>query len=280
MVNVNGIIVTDKDNLVSISNRGLLYGDAVFETLKVSSGKIFFWEDHYFRLMASLRILRIEIPMNFTMEFLQKEVLKTISADTDINNHRIKMYFSRKEGGKYTPQTNELEYFIESEPIVGSFYTIDDADYKIELFKDHQISSGLLSTLKTNSKTIHVLGSLFARENGYQNCLILNEKKNVVEALNGNVFMVKEDTVITPPLDDGCLRGIIRKQIITILGQLDEYSFEERSVSPFELLKADEIFITNVMIGIQPISHYRNKKYRKVVANQLLPRLNTMIRMS
>jgi branched-chain amino acid aminotransferase len=280
MVNINGNVVADDAKQVSIANRGLLYGDAVFETLKVSSGKIFFWEDHYFRLMASLRILRIEIPMNFTMEFLQKEILSTIPGESSVSDYRIKMYISRKAGGKYTPQTNELEYFIESEPIEGSFYTIDDAGYNIELFKDHMISSGLLSTLKTNSKTIHVLGSIFAQENDYHNCLILNEKKNVVEAMNGNVFVVKGNTVITPPLDDGCLRGIIRKQIISIVGQLEEYEFEERSVSPFELLKADEIFITNVMVGIQPVSQYRNKSYGNDVSKQLVPRLNALLRMS
>lgn len=280
MVNINGNIVAFDSDKISIKNRGLLYGDAVFETLKVSSGKIFFWEDHYFRLMASLRILRIDIPMNFTMEFLQKEILRTVPDDSSTSDHRIKMYFSRKVGGKYTPQSNDLEYFIESESIEGSFYRIDDADYKIELFKDHLISSGLLSTLKTNTKTIHVLGSIFAQENEYQNCLLLNEKKNVVEALNGNIFIVKDKTVITPPLDDGCLRGIIRKQIISIVDQLDEYGFEERSVSPFELLKVDEIFITNVMVGIQPVTQYRNKTYVDQVAKQILPRLNALMRLN
>ena len=252
-----------------MENRGLLYGDAVFETLKVSSGKICFWEDHYFRLMASLRILRMDIPMSFTMEFLQKEILKTIPVDNTRSDYRIKMYFSRRAGGKYKPTSNGL---------ASSFYTIDDSDYRIELFKDHLISSGLLSTLKTSSKTIQVLGSIFAQENAYQNCLILNEEKNVVEALNGNVFIVKGNIVITPSLDDGCLRGIIRKQIISIVRQLEEFEFEERSVAPFELLKADEIFITNVMIGIRPVNKYRNKNYGDKVARQLLPRLNALMR--
>jgi len=280
MVNINGNIVAEDAKQVSIENRGLLYGDAVFETLKVSSGKIFFWEDHYFRLMASLRILRIEIPMKFTMEFLENEILRTIPDDPANKNYRIKMYFSRKAGGKYTPHSNDLEYFIGSEPIDGSFYIIEDVDCKIELYKDHLISSGLLSTLKTNSKTIHVMGSIFALENGHQNCLILNENKNVVEALNGNVFIVKDNTIITPSLEDGCLRGIIRKQIISIVGQFNEYGYEERSISPFELLKAEEIFITNVMVGIQPVSHYRNKTYGNQVAKHLLPRLNALMRLT
>ena len=78
MVNLNGTLQSTQEGKVSINNRGLQYGDAVFETLKVVSNRINFWEDHYFRLMASMRILRMEIPMTFSMEFLENEILKTI----------------------------------------------------------------------------------------------------------------------------------------------------------------------------------------------------------
>ena len=78
MINYNGNLINKEKAAISINNRGLQYGDAVFETLRISNGKILFWEDHYFRLMASMRILRMEIPMSFSMEFLEKEVIKTI----------------------------------------------------------------------------------------------------------------------------------------------------------------------------------------------------------
>ena len=78
MVNLNGTLQSTQEGKVSINNRGLQYGDAVFETLKVVSNRINFWEDHYFRLMASMRILRMEIPMTFSMEFLENEILKPL----------------------------------------------------------------------------------------------------------------------------------------------------------------------------------------------------------
>lgn len=281
MININGTLLNFNEAYIQTKNRGLLYGDAVFETLKVSEKKIFFWEDHYFRLMASLRILRMDIPLSFTMEFLENEILKTIDNQAEQHqDYRVKLFVSRKAGGKYTPYTNEVEYFIECEPLENSFYMINESDYEIELFKDHFISSGLLSTLKTNTKTIQVLGSIFAKENGYQNCLILNENKHVVEALNGNVFLVKGNSIITPSLEQGCLRGILRKQIKTICEQLPEYTFEERSVSPFELLKVDELFITNVIKGIKPVTIYRKKIYKTEVTKLLLQRLNALIRLN
>ena len=281
MVNLNGKLISIEEGNVSINNRGLQYGDAVFETLKVVANRINFWEDHYFRLMASMRILRMEIPMSFSMEFLEKEIIKTIEASNlSTETCRIKFYVNRKEGGKYSPLTNDIDYFISVEKLETPFYTLDESPYEIELFKDYYVYSNLLSTLKSNSKTINVLGSIFANENGYQNCLLLNENKMVVEALQGNLFLVKGNSIITPPISDGCLRGIIRKQVISIGNQLKEYSIEEKSISPFDLQKADELFITNVIMGIQPITKYRKKEYVNKVSKELLQKLNTKARLS
>jgi len=281
MINLNGTITSHEAAKLSLKNRGLLYGDAVFETIKAVNGQLFFWEDHYFRLMASMRILRMAIPMHFSMEFLEDEIKKTIRAAAfDKQAVRIKLYVNRKEGGKYNPTNHDVDYFIELEATGNPFYTLNEDPYRVELFKDHYIYANLLSTLKSNAKTVNVLGSIYATENGYQNCLLLNEKKMVVEALQGNLFLVKGTTIITPPTSDGCLRGIIRKQLIEIVKTLKEYTIEEKSISSFDLQKADELFVTNVMIGIQPISNYRKKSYGTEVAKILLQKLNVKARLT
>ncbi len=280
MINNNGTIKSASEATISVDNRGLLYGDAVFETLRYSAGKVFFWEDHYFRLMAAMRVLRMEIPMTFTPEFLETEIKKTVNAsEAEKDSFRIRITIWRKSGGKYTPKHHDIEYMIQLEKLEVPFYTINDGTYEIELFKDYYINSGLLSTIKTNNKIINVLGSIFASENDYENCLLLNEKKQVVEALNGNLFLVNGYKIKTPPLEDGCLNGILRKQLIAIIGQLPDYVLEESLVSPFELQKADELFITNVVVGIQPVSKYRKKSYTNVVAKELLAKLNVKARM-
>jgi branched-chain amino acid aminotransferase len=280
MVNFNGNIVPKSEALLHSNKRGLAYGDAVFETIRVSAGSIFFWEDHYFRLMASMRILRMEIPMNFTLEFLESEIQKTIKSNSEENKtFRIKILVWRKAGGTYNPVTNDIEYLISCEILNSPFYMLNDSTYEVELFKDHYVTSGLLSTLKSNNKIINVLGSIYAKENDYQNCLLLNEQKQVVEALNGNIFLVTGSTIKTPPISDGCLNGILRKQLIAICEKLPEYTLIEASVSPFELQKADEMFITNVITGIQPVSKYRKKQYSNTVAKDLLAKLNVKARL-
>jgi len=273
MINFNGNLIEENKEFISFNNRGLHYGDALFETLRVANGNIIFWEDHYFRLMASMRILRMEIPMSFSMEFLESEVMKTIGTS---DNSRVKIFINRKEGGKYTPVTNNIDYFISSEKLETAFYTSDEKSYKVALFKDYYIPSSMLSSLKTSTKLVNVLGSIFAKENDYDNCLLLNEKKQVVEALNGNIFLITGNKIITPPIDDGCLRGIIRKQLILICNSSEKYAIIEKSISPFDLQKADEMFITNVIVGIQPITKYRKKEYASVIAKELLQKLNML----
>lgn len=280
MININGNLVADNEARLSVFNRGFAYGDAVFETIRVVNSKIMFWESHYFRLMSSMRIMRMEIPANFSPEFLEEEIKKSISENgLQDKAARVKFTVFRREGGFYSPTTNDVNYVVTTTELENPFYLLNENLYEVELFKDHFINSGLLSTLKTNNRAINVLGSIFAKENEYQNCLLLNENKSVVEALNGNVFLVSGDEIKTPPLSDGCLKGVLREQILEIGKKHPEHKITEESISPFELQKADEIFITNVIVGIQPVTKYRKKEYTNGVARKLLSRLNVMARL-
>ncbi len=280
MININGNLVGDDKALLSISNRGYAYGDALFETIRVNSGTILFWEDHYFRLMASMRILRMQIPMQFTPEFLEKEILEIVTKNNLIETTaRVKIMVHRVTGGLYTPTSNQVEYAIETSSLDTAFYTLSDQACEVALFKDHYVATDLLSTLKSNNRIINVLGGIFAKENGFDNCLLLNSNKMVVEALNGNLFLVKGNVIKTPPVTDGCLKGIIRTQLLRILEKLSDYTVEEASISPFELQKADELFVTNVIMGIKPITKFRKKEYDTTTSRRLLGILNSRIRL-
>jgi branched-chain amino acid aminotransferase len=281
MVNFNGDMITDDRRFLDHENRGIRYGDALFEELRVARGVICFWEEHYLRLMASMRILRMEIPMNFTMEYLETEILKTVAHRTeDEPNHAslVRLTIFRNNGGDYMPLTNTISFIIEAHSLPTTFYVFDESAYEVELFKDYYANTGLLATLTTNNRILNVLGSIFAKENGYDDCLLLNTEKQVVEALDGNLFMVTGTLITTPPILDGCLSGILRHQVIAIIEKLEGFTFKEASISPFDLQKADELFITNVASGIRPITKYRKKRFVSSIAKSLLGKLNAVAR--
>lgn len=276
MINFNGTLLP-QDNTELTQNRGLLYGDAVFETLKISNGKILFLEDHYFRLMASMRVIRMEIPMNFTMEFLEEQVLSVVKEQNILASARARITVYRNDGGFYLPTTNTISYLIHAAPLENATYVFQNSVYEVDLFKDFYIAKQLLSSIKTTNRLVNITGSIFASENGLDNCLLLNDTKNVVEALQGNLFMLVGSKLTTPPLTEGCLNGIMRKQIFQLAKKIDGLEVVEEVISPFDLQKADELFLTNVIQGIRPITQYRKKKFTTQISEQLNGKLNELI---
>ena len=275
MINFNGLL---QDNfLITSLNRSFLYGDGIFETLKIVDGKILFSEDHYFRLMASMRIVRMKIPMDFTLEFFENQVISLTNALNCSHSARVRITIFRNDGGLYLPNQNSISYIIEATSLASKKYEITQDYFEVDLFKDSFVSAQLLSTLKTTSKILNVTASIFAKENDLNTCLLLNDKKNVVEAIAGNLFMLTGNKLITPPISEGCLNGIMRKQIIRIMRDFPEIEFSEETISPFDLQKADELFITNVIQGIQPITRYRKKEFKTTFSVQLLDKMNKLI---
>jgi branched-chain amino acid aminotransferase len=276
MVNNNGYLIEDT-SIIENGNRAFLFGDGVFETLRIRKSSILFLEDHYFRLMATMRIVRMEIPENFTLEYLQEQLLKTVKANHCTESARVRITVYRNQGGYYLPKTNAVGFLIQVAPLPSSDYLFSSSTYEVDLYKDFHVSKHLLSTLKTTNKMLYITGSIFAAENGLQNCLLLNEDKNVVEALQGNIFMLIDNILVTPPISDGCLNGIMRKKILEIARSMDSLEVSEKSISPFDLQKADELFITNVIQGIQPITKYRKKEFSTSLSEKLFERLNTVL---
>ena len=270
MINYNGNL-TRESYLISNDNRSFLYGDGVFETIRIKEEKILFLEDHYFRLMASLRMLRMQIPMYFTLEYFEEQLLKTVQANSGCNRLRVVCY--RKEGGLYTPENNGVEFTIQA----SERNSLVKSDFEVCLYKDFYENASFLNSLKSTNKQIQVLASIFARENEYDASLILNSNKSVICSSIGNIFIVKDTAVITPPLEAGAINGIIRKQLKVIVDNDEELTWEEREFNPFELQKADEVFTTNVGVFIQSITKYKKKNYNVEVSSRLNESLNQLV---
>ena len=276
MINFNGTIVSQDANILT-QNRAFLYGDGVFETVKIINNKILFLEDHYFRLMSSMRVVRMEIPMNFTMEYLEEQILSLVNKSALDKSSRARITVYRNDGGYYLPQSNTVSFLIHAVALENTLYSFEKRAYEVDLYKDFYITKQLLSSIKTTNKIINITGSIFASENGLDNCLLLNDSKNIVEALQGNIFMLLGNKLITPPVSEGCLNGVMRKQILSLAKKIENLEVVEDVISPFDLQKADELFVTNVIKGIQPITQYRKKTFTTNISDQLLDKLNEMI---
>lgn len=275
MINFNGNIAHEETVLTQ--NRAFLYGDGIFETVKIINGKILFLEDHYFRLMASTRIVRMVIPMNFTMEYFEEQIIKLVQEQGIAASSRARITVYRNDGGLYLPKSNDVSFLISATALDNTSYVLNTNEYEVDLYKDFYVSRQLLSSIKTTNKMINITGSIYADENSLANCILLNDSKNVVEALQGNIFMVIGKKLITPAVSEGALNGIMRKQILALAKKIEGIEVTEEIISPFDLQKADELFLSNVIMGIQPITKYRKKEFTTNLAHLLVQKLNESI---
>ena len=269
MINYNGAIIEKADLPSADIARATMYGDAVFETLKMQEGKLFFIEDHYFRLMAGMRILRMPIPMDFTPEFFIEQA-ERLAEEVAIENGRLRIQVVRVADGKYTPSEDQSTvWWMELEELESIEYIHAEKGLTVDLFKDHYIQPGLLSTIKSSNSLPYVLGGVYARENNLDAVLMVNDNKMLVEANASNVFVLKGDVLRTAPLEDGALRGVFRKNLLN-WGKEIGLQVKEESINPFDLQKADEIWLTNTITGVQWVEKYRKNTYKGDKAKELV----------
>ncbi len=276
MINFNGTLVTQESNILT-QNRGFLYGDAVFETVKIVNSQVLYLEDHYFRLMASMRVVRMEIPMDFTMEYFEEQILSLTNKLGISAAARARVTVFRNDGGYYLPIDKTVSFLVHATALDSTLYAIDEEEYEVDLFKDFYVTKQLLSSIKSTNRLLNVTASIFASENGLDNCLLLNDSKNVVEGIQGNIFMLVGNKLVTPPVSEGCVNGVLRKQLLKLAKTIEGVEVAEEVISPFDLQKADELFVTNVIKGIQPITKYRKKTFKTDLSQKLVSKLNEVV---
>ena len=274
MINYNGKILVNKGAVLSSQNRSFCYGDGIFETLRIKEGKPQFLQLHYFRLMAGMRMIRMEIPMFFTETFMSDQIAKLMDACLNKSIRKIRWTVFRQDGGTYAPKTNDISYLIEA----FDQTTALKSSYVIDVYKDFLVPQTLLSNIKSNNRMINVLAGVYANDNNLDACILLNQEKRVCEATHANLFIVKERYhIITPPITEGCISGVARKKVIEILEKHPLFSIEESTISPFEVQKVKEVFLTNALVGVQPVTQYRKKKFETTIGNTVRTLLEQQI---
>ena len=276
MVNINGQIYANDDAFISIFNTSLVSGDLIFENIIVTRNKVLFYEDHYFNLLSSMRILKIKIPMSFTPEFLEKQLLSLYAKSGFVDdNILMRILICNNVASKVNPTT--VKYYIYDVRQIN-YSTSNFEKYTLDVFKDYFKNTGLLSNLTTNNQLIQRIGLRYCQENDFNDCVILNNSKTISESLNGNIFMVMNDKVLTPPLNDGSNNNVIRTKIIELINNdIEGFDVIEKSLSVFDIQKSDELFISNINFGIQPVRKFRKKVFTDEITSLIMNKLALLV---
>jgi len=272
-VNNNGVLINAQTYSLKSGNRGHLYGDGLFESIRVFNGEIINFSNHYNRLIDGMRVLKMKCQPSFTAEFLAAQINQLLEQNNITEGGKVRLSVDRKQGGTFLPKTNEIDFFIEAVPLPYNEYRLNEAGYLIDLYDDIKKPITILSNIKTKNCLTYVMSKLTAKEKGVDDLLIQNDQMGIIEGSSANLFVVSNGVLYTPSLDLGCLGGTMRMQIINI-AIANNMKVYECNITPQNLLVADEIFLTNAIQGLTWVGEFRTKRYFNTVTKQLVNLLN------
>lgn len=233
-----------------------------------------FFDFHFERLKKSINILEYSKTDFFNKEFLLKEINRVLNKNKHFKSAKIRLTIFRNDGGMYLPETNDISYLIESYPLDYEAYIINQKGISISIFNKVKKPINILSTFKNGNSLIYVLASNYAKNNGFDDALILNEKNEIIEATNSNLFIIIKNKLLTPSSYSGCVNGVMKNVIIECARKLNLNIEENAVITESDLLIADEVFLTNSIVGIKWVLSFNERRYFCKYSKKLIELLN------
>jgi branched-chain amino acid aminotransferase len=275
-INHNGVLIPSDQPSVSHTNRAFRYGDALFETIRIVKGKPVFLHEHVNRLIDGLRVMKMQTPINLNTEIMQRLISDLCTKNGIGADGRVRFSVYRNNGGFYTPTDNQVSFLLEVYPMQDEGYSLNQKGLIIDLFVDFKKQVSPLASIKSANSAIYVMAGVYKTQHQLDDCVLVNDKSQIIESISSNIFAVKNGVLYTPPVSDGCVNGVMRKKVIEI-AQANKIAVYENSITQSVLLGADELFLTNTIKGIQWVVAYKQKRYFNNTAKKLVDKLNELV---
>lgn len=233
-----------------------------------------FLKDHILRMKLGMTVLRMNVPAEFTYENIQDQIILLLKHNSHAPHARIRLTVFRNDGGYYTPDTNDISFLIESEELAGEYET-NAKGLWLDIYGDIRKPVNKLSNIKSANALLYVMAGLAKQSMKLDDCFIINEQGSIIECISSNFLAVKNGTLYTAPLNEGCVAGIMRKQIMNLATQNKILTFET-PITVNTLMNADEIILTNSIKGVQWVGQFKQKYYTNKMAQFFTDKLNRL----
>jgi branched-chain amino acid aminotransferase len=274
-VNHNGVFLATEQPLFSSENRAFCYGDALFETIRITNYKPQFLKEHLQRLLHGMSVLKMQANDFFIETFFENAISELAKKNGITSDARVRLTVYRNTGGFYAPNDNTVSYLIEATAMETRGYELNTAGYTVDLYTELKKTKSPLSSIKSANSAIYVMAGIYKKTHALDECILLNDKGSIIEAISSNIFAVKNGVLYTSPIADGCVDGVMRKKIIEI-AQANRIAVYELSIMQNVLLGADELFLTNAVNGIRWVAAYKQKRYFNTTSKKLVEKLNEL----
>jgi branched-chain amino acid aminotransferase len=261
---------------LDIQNRAFRYGDGLFESMFYTQGHVQFYDQHWARLLNSMEALKMNVHPKFNHLHIKKKIRYLVQQNQISGAVRIRLQVFRQSGGLYLPQTSDCGYLLEVSPLENDFYKLNASGLSVGISKDNFVAAHPLQQLKTTNKLLMVLAAIEAKTQQWDDVLLLNQQRHLVEATSSNVFILKDGKLMTPKISDGALPGIMRQELINLANR-NKLTVEETCIDKNMLMEADEVFLTNAIRGIQWVKLLGNHQFTNTISKELMEILNNEI---
>lgn len=248
--NYNGKLFKEGSPVIGADNRGLRYGDGLFETMKMKNGKLVFEDEHFARLWKGLKVLQFDIPKHFTVEWLKQEIMSLAKKNGHETAARIRLSMVRGDGGLFDSKNHLPNYIIQTWPLAAGNGEWNSNGLVLGIYEASKKSCDILSNLKHNNYLPYILAALHAKKEKWSDAILLNTNAGICETTIANIFIIKNNVVYTPSLSEGCVAGVMRRMVIKNLVNAN-WKIIEKEINVTELLNADEVFLTNSLYEIR-----------------------------
>jgi branched-chain amino acid aminotransferase len=231
--------------------------------MRVYQGEVLLADLHFERLMASLHLLHFDPPHHFTKTYFTKLIMDLCSRNNHDQLARVRLTVFRADGGLYDPTNNVPQFIIQSWELDNKVIELNDVGLEIDIFPDAKISYDKFSSIKSNNCLPYVMAAMYAKQHRINESILLNHNGRVADTTNANLFIVQHKQLITPPLSEGGVCGVMRKHLL----QMDlPFSVKEKAITIADLENADEIFLTNAITGIRWVGMFRDNAFGNATA--------------
>jgi len=262
---IDGRIVPAATPVFLPDNKGYRYGDGLFETIKTVNGRMPLWDLHMERLLAGIALLELPWPGSFSVEKLQSDILSLCRRNNCHDLGRVRLSVSRGEGGLHETGRDTLHYLIECSPAADPSGKLNQNGLVAGIFPYAEKSTDKFSGLKSANYLPYTMAARFARQQKWDDCLVLNTNGNIADSTIANIFLVKNDLILTPDAAQGAVDGVMRKYLLEKLRNKG-YALQETAVSVEAVKDADELFLTNAVNGIRWVGSLGNKTFTNLVS--------------
>lgn len=259
-INFDGTLLRSGTPFLTAASRAFRYADGLFETMLIQKDRIRLGANHFDRLFSGLQFLGFAPPASFTPQLLEREILGLCAANGHLPLSRVRLVAFRGEGGLFDPIDPFPHYSIESWPLPVESTDLNDRGLIIDVFPDGRKACDSLANLKSNNYLLYVLAARYAQDHGLDDCLVLNSQDRLADSAIANLFYVLDGQVYTPPLSEAGVAGVMRRYLLENMPAAG-FPVHEAPVTPEDLLKADEVFLTNALKGIRWVAAFRGKQY-------------------